>query len=154
MINGLKHLLRELTMPDPRPHGGEQSDLAALSAAVVAVVISLFMVPGPHDVLGAIVGLTLMFMIFGYVWNHPRTVWQSLAVSSILGGIATQIVGFILEMSFAQDPLSLLMHDNPRNLAADKGGETLVNNLWEIGTWLTFGLIAFVADRRRQKPDA
>jgi hypothetical protein len=97
---------RTSIMADPTP--GEHSGVAALSAAIVAAVISIFAIQGPYNDLGAIVALTLIFMIIGYVWKHPRTVWQSLAVASILGGVAIPIVGFILEMWFIPDRRSLL----------------------------------------------
>jgi hypothetical protein len=136
-------------MSDSAPPGGP-SDAAALSAAVVVVVITVLVGPGAYNVLGAIVSLTLFFLILGYLWTHPRTVWQSLALSSIIGGVAVPLVGFIVELYWAADRWCLLKWDNPMNPKIDDDISG-VNNFWGIGTWLVVGAIVFMVDRRQQK---
>jgi hypothetical protein len=110
-------------------HSTEPTDVAALSAAIVAVVISLFASQGPYDALGAIVGLTLFLMIIGYIWGHPRTVLQSLTISSILGGVVTPIVGFGLELLFTADRW-LLLRRSTTNSHGAPGAETSVDDTW------------------------
>jgi hypothetical protein len=64
-------------MAAPQRAGEGRTDIAALSAAVTAVVVSMFLVTGPFEILGAMVAVTLSLVMFGYVWRHSRTVLQS-----------------------------------------------------------------------------
>ncbi len=139
--------------------GGGRTDIAALAAGAMAVAVSMFLISGPFDALGAMVAATLTLVIVGYVWAHQRTSVQSLAVAALLGIVAIPIAGFALELLFAHDPWSLLVDNEPLNCsdgtawracAADEH-QSQVNNLWQIGTWLVVGGAVFVVDRRRQR---
>jgi hypothetical protein len=140
--------------------GGEgRTDIAALSAGTVAVAVSMFLISGPFDALGAMVAVTLTLVISGYVWSHRRSAVQSLAVAALLGIIAIPITGFALEMLFAHDPWSLLVDNEPMNChdgtawraCSPEAHHSQVNNLWQIGTWLVVCGAVFIADRRRQR---
>src|SRR5689334_2120969 len=93
-------------MPEGRAEG--HTDIAALSAGVIAVAVAMFLVPGPFDVIGVLISVTLGLVIIGYVWGHPRTVLQSVAVAALLGIIAIPITSFVMEMILAPDPMLLL----------------------------------------------
>jgi hypothetical protein len=138
---------------DPPKQGGEgNTDIAALSAGVAAVAVSMFVIPGPFDVLGAIVAVTLTLVIFGYVWEHPRTRRRSLAVSALLGVIAIPLFGFILEMYFAQDRWVRLTCA-PHSSCPDypPAVDTSVNSILQICIWIIVWILAYIADRRKQK---
>jgi len=130
----------------------DRGDVAALAAAVITIVISLFG-PGPYDVAGALVGLTLAFLIAGYVWSNRRTLAQSLAVASIIGGIAIPIVGFALEVAFSKNRSLIFVCGNPVACGGNGGdaGPSAVEEFYVIGAWSVVGLIAFLIDRRQQE---
>jgi len=138
---------------------GGRTDIAALAAGAMAVAVSMFLISGPFDALGAMVAVTLTLVIIGYVWQHRRSTVQSLAVAALLGIVAIPITGFALELLFAHDPWSLLVDNEPLNCRdgaawrACPGPEhhSAVNNLWQIGTWLVVCGAVFVIDRRRQR---
>ena len=85
-----------------------RTDIAALSAGVVAVAVSMFVVPGPFDVIGVMIAITLALLIVGYVWDHPRDRRQSLAVAALLGIMAIPVVSFAVELALAPDRMLLL----------------------------------------------
>src|SRR5690242_12295544 len=76
--------------------GEGRTDIAALAAGAMAVAISMFLISGPFDALGAMVAVTLTLVIIGYVWKHRRSILQSLAVAALLGIVAIPIAGFAL----------------------------------------------------------
>jgi hypothetical protein len=147
-------------MPQDTRSWEGRTDIAALSAGTVAVAVSMFLISGPFDVLGAMVAVTLTLVIVGYVWQHKRSTIQSLAVAALLGIIAIPIAGFALELLFAHDPWSLLVDNEPLNCreagawraCTGDAHRSAVNNLWQIATWLVVCGLVFVIDRRRQRP--
>lgn len=71
------------------------SDVAALSAAVVAGAIIQFVTAGPYDWLSLALGLTLSSLVISYVWSHSRSSFQSFAVGGVLGLTLLPVVGFV-----------------------------------------------------------
>lgn len=69
----------------PAPRNDKQTDVAALAAGVVAVAVSMFIAPGPYDLLGAIVAVTMALIIRGYVWPNPRKKMESVALGALAG---------------------------------------------------------------------
>jgi hypothetical protein len=147
------------SMRSPRRHNGEgHTDIAALSAAVVAVAVSMLVVPGPFEIVGAAVAVTLACVIAGYVWRNVRaTSLQSLAIAAVFGMIAIPIVGFVGELWVAHDKWSLVARGEPLNCQVGmewkpcNPPQSGVNNLWLIGTWIIIGGLVFMADRRQQQ---
>src|SRR5947209_6221346 len=90
-------------------------DLAALSAAVIAVAVAMSVVPGPFDPVAAIVALTLILVLLAYIRDNSRTPSQSLAVAAIFGLILIPIVGFLLDLRFAADKGRFLFWGDPSN---------------------------------------
>jgi hypothetical protein len=76
------------------PNEDRQTDVAALAAGAVAVAVSMFLAPGPYDLLGAIVAVTMALIIWGYVWPHPRESRESVAVGALLGIVLIPIICF------------------------------------------------------------
>jgi hypothetical protein len=84
------------------------TDIAALSAGVVAVCVTLFLGPGTYDFLNFIVSLTLLAVIAGYVLPSPRRFMQSLAVAASIGLAAIPAIGFFIEAPASPHPLGVL----------------------------------------------
>ena len=134
-----------------------RTDIAALSAAIVAIAVSMAVVPGPWEPVGATIAFTLILVVVGYVWGNSRTVSQSLAVAAVLGVIAIPIVGLGVEYYYAHDKNSFLLLGKPLNCLkcnvwqeCDPRGSS-VNNIWQIGTWVVVAGVAFVTDLRKQR---
>jgi len=126
-----------------------RTDIAALSAGVVAVAVAMFVVPGPFDVIGVMIAITLALLIVGYVWDHPRDRRQSLAVAALLGIMAIPVVSFAVELALAPDRM-LLLETGKLVACEDCEQESSVNHFWLVATWLVVGGAAFLTDRRSQ----
>jgi hypothetical protein len=80
-------------------------DIAALSAGVVAVSVSLFVAPGEYTLVNVVVSIVLFLVIFAYVWQRRRGAWlQSLAIAAVLGFAAVPAIGFFDEMARSRLP--------------------------------------------------
>jgi hypothetical protein len=105
--------------------------------------------PGVYDISDAIVGLTLAFLIGGYVWSNRRTVWQSLAVCSIVAGIAVPIGGYVIEAILAKNWLPGCASFFNKCVSSDKLPSNVPHGFLLI-VWLVIFVLAFIADRWRQ----
>lgn len=76
----------------------KRTDVAALAAGVVAVSVSMLVAPGPYDLLGAIVALTMALIIRGYVWPNPRGTNESVALGALSGIVLIPIACYGWEM--------------------------------------------------------
>lgn len=96
-----------------RPESQPQSstDIAALSAGVVAVVVSLFVSPGIFGVVNLVVSITLFAVVLGYVWPYRRLRLQSLAVAAAVGLALIPAIGFLDETLRSRMPLIHLLGD-------------------------------------------
>ena len=74
------------------------TDIAALSSAIVAATISIFMANGTYSWPSVITGLTLIVLLLSYS-NKRKTKLHSLAFSIVLSFSALPIIGFILELN-------------------------------------------------------
>ena len=77
----------------------EQSgtDVAALSAGVVAAVLTLFVDPGEYGVMSLVVSFALAIVVLAFTWQQDRTWNRSLAVGAILGLALVPALGFFHE---------------------------------------------------------
>jgi len=76
---------------------GPGTDVAALSAGVVAAVLTLFVDPGEYGVMSLVVSFALSIVILAFVGRQSR-VWEgSLAVGAILGLALVPALGFFHE---------------------------------------------------------
>lgn len=115
-----------------------QTDVAALTAGVVAVSVTIFVTPGPFELTGALVAVTLGLVLWGYVWNSPRGTPQSIALSSVCGILAMPVLGYLLEVFFKAT-------DVPSDAAASSVSS------WELATgWIVVLALVFVVDRSTQ----
>jgi hypothetical protein len=134
-----------------------RTDIAALSAAVVAAAIAMFTIEGPWHPLGVGLAITLILVVFGYVWGHSRTRLQSWAVAAALGVIFIPLIAFPVELIKAHDKQALLLEGRPNNCQNDKKEwieceprRSKVENYWTVGTWIAVGLLVYFVDRRQQ----
>jgi hypothetical protein len=72
-------------------------DIAALSAAIVAVFVALFVVPGNYGIMNLVIGITLDLIIFAYVFRQTRGIMQMLAIAAALSFASIPIYGFAWE---------------------------------------------------------
>ena len=63
---------------------GGQTDVAALSAGVIAGAVVQYTSPGQYDWLNVVMGITLSMVVATYVWEHKRMWWKSVAVGCVL----------------------------------------------------------------------
>lgn len=81
----------------------ENTDVAALSAGAIAVVIALFINPGAWDITGLIVGFTLVVVITGFAWDRTRWWLQSLAIAASIALASLPAIDFMNEMYQSHD---------------------------------------------------
>jgi hypothetical protein len=86
-----------------------RTDIAALSAGVVAVAVSLFVAPGQYSLFNFLFSSTLITIILAYVWPGDRSWLQSLAVATAIALAALPAVGFIGEVWLSRSPLKHLV---------------------------------------------
>jgi hypothetical protein len=94
-------------VPTSPVQGG--TDIAALSAGIVAVAVSLFVAPGSYGPINLVFSITLLSVIAGYVWPHHRGPLQSLAISAAAGLAAIPAIGFFDEAFRSRDLFSFLL---------------------------------------------
>ena|SRR5215472_8548964 len=76
----------------------ENTDVAALSAGAIAVVIALFINPGSWDITGLIVSFTLVVVILGFSWERTRWWLQSLAIAASIALASLPAIDFVNEV--------------------------------------------------------
>jgi hypothetical protein len=81
----------------------ENTDVAALSAGAIAVVIALAINPGAWDVTGLIVGFTLVVVILGFSWEKTRWWLQSLAIAASIALASLPAIDFVNEAYHSHD---------------------------------------------------
>ncbi len=132
--------------------GSGPTDVAALSAGVTAIAVSMFLTPGPYDPTGALVSLTLLAVIYAYIGRHDRTHSQSAAVASLVGIICMPLTGFAVELYLAPYPLALINHTDPLNCKTmGCRPESAVANGDILAGWLIFAILTFTYDRFRKR---
>jgi hypothetical protein len=145
--------------------GRGHTDIAALSAGVVAVVVSLFVSPGYFSVINFSISFTLIAVILAYVWGSARWWLQSLAVAAVIGLASMPGIGFIDETVQSRAPFQLLVgdyqwrcKDNAQDQDKDKydpcdakgDPESRVPNKHLAIGWLLVTALTFTIDRYRQ----
>ena len=125
-------------MNTERSNGG---DSAALSVAVIAGAIAVFMTPGPYNFLTGVLGLTRFFLVWAYAHGRERTRLQSLAFASVVSFALSLLVGLIAEVIYGRG-LPSGTYDNL------KGNISAVPD-WLIAiAWVVFTVIVCSYDRR------
>lgn len=74
-----------------------KTDAAALGGGVVAIAIAIFAEPGPYDLIGVVVAVTLGLLIVGHVWNNDRGPLQSLAFGGVCAIVLLAIWGYFAD---------------------------------------------------------
>ncbi len=96
-------------MSEPGAVAKGHTDVAALSAGVVAVAVSLFITPGQFGIINLVISVTLSAVILAHVSIHGAAWSQSFAVAAVIGLTTLPAVGFLDEAARSRDPLSLLL---------------------------------------------
>ena len=75
-----------------------RTDVAALTAAVIAVPMVMFVTPGTYNFLDLVVGITLLALIFGYAYgSDERNNRQRAAIACVVGLAALPVAGAIFD---------------------------------------------------------
>lgn len=130
-------------MPTKDTAKGEHSDIAAVSAGVVAVAMSLFALPGRYDTMDLVVSITLFLVFSAFVWPQQRDAGRSRAVAAAAALGLIPAVGFIDEFIRAGK--------NWRPLFGETDGQTQVPDSDLAIAWITLTLLLYIADRRQQR---
>jgi hypothetical protein len=136
-------------------HSG--TDIAALSAGVVAVSVALFITPGTYDLMNLVISVTLLAVIVGYVLPSARGRMQSIAVATAIGLAAVPGIGFLLEVYLsppgAWAKVFIGEYEFPREAYKFRDDVALSNvPNWQIVLgWLLISLAMFIVDRNLQK---
>jgi hypothetical protein len=98
--------MKDSTRSIQTPIGG--IDPAALAVAVFAGALSVFAPQGPYSPGSILTGLTLLFVILGYDVNPHRNLYQSIAYGAVFGLVCILIIGYPLEILWADDKVKRL----------------------------------------------
>jgi hypothetical protein len=89
------------------PTAQSHTDVAALSAGVIAVAVTTMVTPGRYGGIATILSLTLLILIVSYSWRGLRTVAHSLAFAAVIGLVGMEIAGVGIETYLADHPWEL-----------------------------------------------
>ncbi len=111
-------------------------DPAALAVAALAAAVSVIAGLGAYTPRCSMIGVTILFVIFGYDFEPHRAWRESLAFSAVCGLVTLLVLGYPLEYAFATNT-----HHRLRELL-------------DIVLWLIMLCVYFEWDRRRCRPPA
>jgi hypothetical protein len=143
-------------------------DIAALSAGVVAVSVSLFVAPGDYTLMNLIVSIVLIVTIFSFLWGRTRQVTlQQLAVASVLGFASVPAIGFIAEVAQSPVPLHQFLGDHKAWKCPPHGEDPCTPagehesrvEAWQVALgWLVVATVVFFVEmmpkRRRRRGES
>jgi hypothetical protein len=100
----------------------ENADVAALSAGIVAAVLTIYIDPGEYGVMSLVVSFALAIVMFAFTWRQGRRWDGSLAVGAILALALLPALGFFHEAALREGivrQLFKLDYDNTQSAVAD-----------------------------------
>src|SRR5437763_68131 len=83
-------------------------DPAALAVAALAAAVSVIAGLGAYTPRCSMIGITILFVIFGYDFEPHRAWRESLAFSAVCGLVTLLVFGYPLECLFSTDKASRL----------------------------------------------
>lgn len=135
------------------------TDVTALSGSVLAVVISLFVSPGPYGVISLLVSLTFISIILTYVWAAKRRWPQSLAFAAVIGLVSIPGIGYFAEGARSPSSLKYFLGTYEwkcgKDLCMGDKFQSRTRDAEHQYGWLAVTVIMFIADlavqRRRRE---
>ena len=154
--------MTEVTEHDPHATSQDNTDIAALAAAIVAVAVSLFVAPEEFGILNLVVSVVLLLVFFAFVWPKPRSFLQSLSVAAAIGFAAIPAIGFLDEVARFREPIALIKNGSAAwNCELDRCRKNKDNHQTQVpamdlaGGWLGItGLVLMIdlsVQRRRRR---
>lgn len=140
----------------------DKADIAALSAGVVAVAVTLFVAPGSYGPICVVVSVTLLAIILAYVRKNRRDLPKSLALAAAVSLMMLPAIGTFYEAARHTSPIRFLLlgewicekRDEANKIILEgepckADGEALsMVNLNELALpWLIIVLLVFGVDR-------
>jgi hypothetical protein len=130
---------------DTKKQNQEHIDSAALAGATLAGVLAVLVPEGPFDWTGPVVGITLLALIYAYIWRGRRTRAQSVAVAAVVAFCSLLIFGVFLELICGHGHLSGHLREDTHKV------ESNVESWWLATIWLIVTVICALVDRSHQK---
>ena len=112
----------------PKAVTQSDTDVAALSAGVIAVAVTTIVTPGRYGGMGTILTLTLLILIISYSWNGSRTLAHSIAFSAVIGLIGMEIVAVIIEAYLSPHPKELFIGSDYESFIRDAAEKARLKN--------------------------
>ena len=132
-------------MGNSEEKNGLSTDIAALSAAVIAGAVAVFMTPGPYGPLSLVIGITLIAVLIGYAWKRNKTEPQRAALSTVLSFAFLPVVGFFIEYALKEGSIIGFCETNPCDGASKL--QSNVKPAWHFFIWLVTAVGVFIADK-------
>src|SRR5215469_13020632 len=130
----------------------ERTDTAALSAGMLGVFAILFVREGPFDVLDPAISITLLLLVWAYIWNDSRGRRRSAAIASVVGLTSLPLIGFLLELRHSADPMRRVLFPPVSWDENVLGPYMSYVPYWELFlAWLGMAILAFGVDRVYQR---
>jgi hypothetical protein len=126
-------------------------DPAALAGAALAGALTVSAPPGPYAPASMVIGLTLLLVILGYDVDPHRERFQSIAFSAVFGLVCILIIGFPLEVWFADnwlERLKILLKEKPQDKEQTYSS---IPPLGILSLWVLLSGAMFMYDRNRVK---
>ena len=136
----------------------DNTDIAALAAAIVAVAVSLFVAPEEFGILNLVVSLVLLLVFFAFVWPKLRSFVQSLAVAASIGFASIPAIGFLDEVARFREPIAFLKNGSDAwNCELDRCRKNKENHQSQVpamdlaGGWLGITCLVLIVDLASQR---
>jgi hypothetical protein len=84
-------------MSNSEPQITQKLDIAALSLALIPIVLGMFSNPAPWDITSFIISFTFVLIILAYSWDHSRSWLQSLTLAAAIALASLPATGFVFE---------------------------------------------------------
>ena len=131
-----------------------QGDVPALSAGVIAVLISIWFSPDAYDVLNFCIGLTMTSVILAYEGRSSRDLLQTIAFSMSVAVSTMPIVAFVDEALRSNAPLRYLVGlyawDCVENPCIEHHSDSRVENIDLVVGWIVLAVVFAFVDRSYQ----
>jgi len=119
------------------------TDTAALSASIVAAIVSMYLSSGPYDIFGGVISFSLLMFVMGYVWPYQRTSLQSNAIAASVGIIVLPLFGVLIEIIKSDDVAWFLLPQAEREAISSF---SRVRPLEHLGMWLFVYVFCYWSD--------
>lgn len=127
-----------------------RTDIAAVSAAIVAAAVAVMVQPGPFNELNAILGFSVVGILLAYGRTDSRDLFQSWAFAGIVGFSSLLPAGFLAEFLMGPPGLEGIWICPPPEKSVNCIYDSAVPTRWLLGFWIVSTVLVGALDRRKQ----